>query len=54
MRRQASGGAQFSSTELVDKKGTTKKLLAKRTKQFADLGGKEMPVFLTPIGNSPL
>lgn len=40
MRRRAFGGMQFSSAELVGKKGTTKKLLAKRTKQFADLGGE--------------
>lgn len=40
MRRQASGEVQLSSAELVDKKGTTKKLLAKRTKQFADEGGE--------------
>lgn len=54
MRRQASGGVQLSSAELVNKKGTTKKLLAKRTKEFADGGVGGMPAFLTPTGNCPL
>lgn len=52
MRRQASGGVQLSSVELVDEKGTKEKLLAKRTKQLADGGG--MTAFLTPTEKSPL